>query len=77
MQNLSCENEFYLHDTKRLFPYQQLGTQPHFETEACGKPEMAYLFDIFSHFTGAFYVWVKGIIDLKQQYPRDIPPLFP
>ena len=45
---------------------------------------MAYLFDIFSHFTGAFYVWVKGTkqrllhgIALKQQYPRDIPPLFP
>ena len=42
------------------------------------EPEMAYLFDIFSHFTGAFYVWVKGTkqrllhrIDLKQQYPRD------
>ena len=26
VQNLSCENEFYLHDTKKSFPYQELGT---------------------------------------------------
>ena len=36
MHNLSCENEFYLHENEKSFPYQRLSTYPHFETEAGG-----------------------------------------
>ena len=42
MRNLSCENEFYLHENEKLFPYQGLSTYPRFETEARGKTEKAY-----------------------------------
>ena len=28
MHNLSCENEFYLHENEKSFPYQRLSTQP-------------------------------------------------
>ena len=34
MHNLSCENEFYLHENEKRFPYQRLSTYPRFETEA-------------------------------------------
>ena len=43
MHNLSCENEFYLHENEKWFPYQGLSTYPRFETEARGNSEMAYL----------------------------------
>ena len=43
MHNLSCENEFYLHENEKWFPYQSLSTYPRFETEARGNSEMAYL----------------------------------
>ena len=39
MHNLSCENEFYLHENKICFPYQRLTL---FETEARGNSELAY-----------------------------------
>ena len=42
MHNLSCENEFYLHENEKLFPYQRLTTYPRFETEARGNSEMAH-----------------------------------
>ena len=42
MHNLSCENEFYLHENEKWFPYQRLSTYPRFETEARGNSEMAY-----------------------------------
>ena len=41
MLNLSCENEFYLHENEKLFPYQRLSTYPRFETETRGNSEMA------------------------------------
>ena len=43
MHNLSCENEFYLHENEKWFPYQRLSTYPRFETEARGNSEMTYL----------------------------------
>ena len=42
MHNLSCENEFYLHENEKWFPYQRVSTYPRFETEARGNAEMAY-----------------------------------
>ena len=36
MHNLSCENEFYLHENEKWFPYQRLSTYPRFETETRG-----------------------------------------
>ena len=42
MHNLSFENEFYLHENEKGFPYQRLSTYPRFETEARGNSEMAY-----------------------------------
>ena len=36
MHNLSSENEFYLHENEKWFPYQRLSTYPCFETEAGG-----------------------------------------
>ena len=37
MYNISCENEFYLHQNEKWFPYQRLSTHPRFETEARGR----------------------------------------
>ena len=42
MHNLSCENEFYLHENEKWFPHQRLSTYPSFETETRGNSEMAY-----------------------------------
>ena len=42
MQNLSCENEFYLHDYKKSFLQERFSTWPCFKTRACGISEMAY-----------------------------------
>ena len=41
-QPFQCENEFYLHENEKWFPYQRLSTYPRFETEAQGNSEMAY-----------------------------------
>ena len=37
MHNLFCENEFYLHENEKSFPYQRLSTYPRLETEAGGQ----------------------------------------
>ena len=47
LQNFSCENEFYLHETDFFFffkfnIYGFIRTSPGFETEAWGYSEMAY-----------------------------------
>ena len=42
VHNLSCENEFYLHENEKSFSYQRLSTEPRFDTEARGNSEMAY-----------------------------------
>ena len=42
MHNLSCENEFYLHENEKSISYQRLSTLLHFDTEAQGNKEMAY-----------------------------------
>ena len=42
MHNLSCENEFYLHENEKWSPYERLSTYPSFETEAQGNSEIAY-----------------------------------
>ena len=42
MHNLSCENEFYLHENEKSFPYQRLSTYPRFDTEARRNAKMAY-----------------------------------
>ena len=39
MQNLSCENEFYLHDK---VSQERFCAWPGFKTEACAISEMAY-----------------------------------
>ena len=36
MQNLSCKNEFYLHDKKRKFSQERFCTWPRFKKETCG-----------------------------------------
>ena len=46
VQNLSCENEFYLHDNKKLFTQERFCTWPRFKTEACGISEVAYFVKI-------------------------------
>ena len=42
VHNLSCENEFYLHENEKSFSYQRLSTYLRFDTEARGNSEMAY-----------------------------------
>ena len=42
---LSRENEFYLHENEKLFPYQWLSTSSRFDAEALGNSEMAYFLD--------------------------------
>ena len=42
VHNLSCENDFYLHENEKLFPYQRLSTYPRFETEVRENSEVAY-----------------------------------
>ena len=53
MHNLSCENEFYLHDDKKSFSQERFCTWPRFKTEACGISEMAYClaFDLKNAFS--------------------------
>ena len=34
MRHLSYENEFYLHENEKSFPYQRLSNWPRFDTEA-------------------------------------------
>ena len=41
-KKLSCENEFYLHENEKWFPYQRQSSYLSFETEARGNSEMAY-----------------------------------
>ena len=36
VQNLSRENEFYVHDNKKSFSQERFCTWPRFKTEACG-----------------------------------------
>ena len=36
------DNEFYLHENEKWFPYQRLSTYPRFETEAWWNSEMSY-----------------------------------
>ena len=42
MHNLSRENEFYLNENEKWFPYQRLSSYPRFKTEAWENSEMAY-----------------------------------
>ena len=42
MQNLSYENEFYLHVSGNSFSYKRLCTKTRFEKEVQGNLEMAY-----------------------------------
>ena len=42
MQNLSCENEFYLHVNGNSFSYERLCTKTRFEKEVQGNSERAY-----------------------------------
>ena len=50
MHNFSCENEFYLHENEKSFPYQRLSTYPCFDTEAEGNSEMVY-----------YYLWLTPV----------------
>ena len=58
MHNLSCENEFYLHENEKSFSYQRLSTEPRFDTEARGNSEMAYPLN-----TDTFYTPLSVRID--------------
>ena len=42
VHNLSCENEFYLHENEKSFPFQRLSTLPRFDTQARGISEIVY-----------------------------------
>jgi len=43
VQNLSCENEFYLHVNENSFSDERLCTKTRFEKEVQGNSEMAYI----------------------------------
>ena len=45
VHNLSCENEFYLHENEKSFPYQRLSTEPHFGKDTGRNLKMAYYQD--------------------------------
>ena len=45
MYNHSYENEFNLHVNEISFSYERISTKTHFEKEAKGNSEMAYLYD--------------------------------
>ena len=62
MPNLSCENEFYLHENEKWFPYQRLSTYPSFETEARGNSKMAYSFSWGMFFGAQFRCNEKNLI---------------
>ena len=47
MQNLSHENEFYLHNDKKSFSQERFCTWPRFKTEDCGSSEMAYFGPVY------------------------------
>ena len=57
MQNISCENEFYLIDNKKSFSQERFCTWPHFKTEACGISEMALnsIFCLLANVNKTFY----------------------
>ena len=42
MQNLSCENELYLHDNKKSFTQERFCPWPRFKTGGCFISEMTY-----------------------------------
>jgi len=44
VQNLSYENEFYLHVNENSFSYERLSTKPRFEKEVQDNSERAYFF---------------------------------
>ena len=52
MHNFSGENEFYVHQNKKSFPYQRLSTSPFFDTEAQGNLEMAHKKAVFTSLGG-------------------------
>ena len=64
MRNLSCENELYLHENEKRFPYQRLSTYPRFETEARGNSEMAY-YSAFSVSKQVVWHWIDIVLSLK------------
>ena len=44
MQNLSCENKFYLNENKKSFSCQSPRTYPRFKTKARGNWEFVFFF---------------------------------
>ena len=52
VHNFYSENEFYLHQNKKSFPYQRLSTSPFFDTEAQGNLEMAHKKAVFTSLGG-------------------------
>ena len=66
VQNLPCENEFYLHDNKKTFSQERFCTWPRYKTEACGISEMAYLLQLCS--ISVLY----SVIDITDHYQFQI-----
>ena len=71
MHNLSCENEFYLHENEKWFPYQRLSTYPRFETEARGNSEMAYW--VYTDFIRNWFICLIQFPSLVFYFKRKWP----
>ena len=73
VHNLSCENEFYLHENEKSFPYRRLSTHPRFETEGRRNSEMAYCLKVWiksrfaNHFMQVFKVYCQSFKFYCQQ----------
>ena len=63
VRNLSYENEFYLHENEKSFPYQRLSTWPRFETEAWRNSEMAYCGTI------TLFTWSVLLLNIDSSRP--------
>ena len=61
MHNHSYENEFNLHVNEISFSYEKMGTKTHFEEEAKGNSEKAYLGDQGGYFlnTAHSFIWKR------------------
>ena len=67
MHNLSCENEFYLHENEKWFHIKGWA-YPRFETEARGNSETAYC---RAHFgSSSFLAWRKGHFHDEDIWPQ-------
>ena len=61
MQDLSYENEFYLHVNGNSFSYERLYTKTRFQNEAQGNSEMAYYRQKLEHLISLSTLCTKNL----------------